>query len=70
MSGFTCQGHLLSCVEQDARMSVTTSIPRSLGRVGDEGEGTYTVEFIGQQQGECPALNCLEEFKTHVKRVR
>jgi hypothetical protein len=69
-SGFTCQGHSAACVSQDARMSVTTSIPRELSRVGDEGDGTYTVHLVAQAQAECPALSCIEKFATRVKRLR
>lgn len=70
-SGFSCSGHAATCVEQEATVSVTVGIPgSSLSRVGDERDGTYTVHLIGHAQGECPALSCLEKFKTHVKRLR
>jgi hypothetical protein len=56
---------------EDASVTVTVGIlGSSLTRVGDEGDGTYTVHLIGQAQGECQALSCLEKYRTRIKRLR
>lgn len=70
LGGFGCVGHAASCIEQQAGVNVTVGIPSLARSVGGEGEGTYTVDLMGQAKGECPVLACAERFKTHVKRLR
>lgn len=59
-NGFTCQGHLVSCAEQRARIEVGllfNNLP-----AGTQGTRQYFVYISADEHGECPRVKCEQQF--------
>lgn len=59
-NGFTCQGHLVSCAEQRARLEVGLlfdDLP-----AGGQGTRQYFVYISADEHGDCPRVKCDQQF--------
>lgn len=66
--GFICEGSLLACPSQSARLDVATSFG-DLPATGSESRGVYAVEVSADAQGACAAVRCRQQFDATTKRL-
>jgi hypothetical protein len=59
-NGFTCEGHLVSCAEQKARIEVSLLF-RDLA-AGTQGTRQYFVDISADEHGDCPRVKCEQQF--------
>lgn len=67
-NGFQCEGHLVGCAAQSARLRVGLLLDGSPD-VGRPTKTPYFVYVSADQQDDCPRVDCKQEFEATTTRL-